>query len=112
VTATGAREQLLSDVLASFDQSTEPRFRDVMQAVVSHLHQLATEAGLTTVDVWQAAVRGLYAVHDARRQHADNLDSDAVFGVRASLVVPFRPSDSGQLVARFDITLSPLANRS
>ena len=35
-----------------------------------------------------------------------------MFGVRPSLIVPFQPSDNGRLVARFDITLSPLANRS
>jgi catechol 1,2-dioxygenase len=282
VTATGARDGLLSDVLASFDQSTDPRFREVMQAVVRHLHQLVSEVGLTreewaagirfltavgqrcddvrqefillsdtlgvsslveminapadsratestvlgpfyvpgspqralgesivvdedsgepvtvtgcvvgtdgarvegaTVDVWQAAARGLYAVQDPQHQHADNLrgvfltdsegrfefgavrpvvypvpddgpvgallrrggrhamraahlhlmvsasgyrsvithlfdaespylESDAVFGVRPSLIVPFQPSDSGRLVARFDISLSPLADRS
>jgi hydroxyquinol 1,2-dioxygenase len=40
------------------------------------------------------------------------LDSDAMFGVRPSLIVPFQPSDNGRLVARFDITLSQVDTRS
>jgi catechol 1,2-dioxygenase len=38
---------------------------------------------------------------------SDYLDSDAVFGVRDSLVVPFSATDSGGLVARFDVALEP-----
>jgi catechol 1,2-dioxygenase len=38
---------------------------------------------------------------------SDYLDSDAVFGVRDSLVVPFTIADGGGLLARFDVALEP-----
>jgi protocatechuate 3,4-dioxygenase beta subunit len=273
---SAGQEQLLKDVLASFRHCEDPRLRQLMEAVVRHLHQLVSEVGLTRdewaaairfltdvgqkcddvrqefillsdtlgvsslveminapgvpgttentvlgpfyvsgsperafgesivvddgsgdpvtvsgvvrgtdgdaivgarVDVWEAAAHGLYAVQDAGRQHPDNLrgvfrtdsdgrfefravrpvvypvpddgpvgqllgragrhamraahvhlmvsapgyepvithlfdaesrylDSDAVFGVRPSLIVPFSKTESGELSARFDVTLS------
>lgn len=43
---------------------------------------------------------------------SDYLESDAVFGVRDSLVVSFEPSgDGGEVVATFDIALEPEAGR-
>jgi catechol 1,2-dioxygenase len=38
---------------------------------------------------------------------SDYLESDAVFGVRDSLVVPFTPTEGGGLLATFDVTLEP-----
>lgn len=271
------QRQLLDDVLATFASCQDPRLRQIMEAVVRHLHQLVAEVGLTrqewaeaiafltavghtcddvrqefvllsdtlgvsslvemvnypaapgatentvlgpfyvpgsperepgesivvdegsgepvvvsgtvrsldgtplpgaTVDVWETSATGMYAVQDPGGQHADNLrgvfhagadgtfefravrpvvysipadgpvgqmlratgrhpmraahvhlrvsapghrelithvfdaesdylDSDAVFGVRRSLVVPFTQNDAGELSAHFDVVLTP-----
>jgi protocatechuate 3,4-dioxygenase beta subunit len=276
VNRSASEEQLLHDVRASFRNSEDPRFRQLMHAVVRHLHEFVSEVELTRdewaaairfltevgqwcddvrqefillsdtlgvsslvemingsadprttentvlgpfyvpgsperdfggsivvdddsgdpvivsgavrstdgapivgakIDVWEAAAHGLYAVQDPGRQHPDNLrgvfrtdpegrfefqavrpvvypvpddgpvgrllrragrhamraahlhlmvsasgyesvithlfdaesgylDSDAVFGVRPSLIVPFNKTESGQLTARFDVALS------
>lgn len=39
---------------------------------------------------------------------SDYLDSDAVFGVRDSLIVKFEPREDGLLAARFDVRLTPV----
>lgn len=278
-TAAESRERLLSQVLDSFQNTPNPRLRQIMEAVVRHLHQLVAEVGLTreewagaiafltrvgqtcdearqefillsdtvgvsslveminypagdgvtqntvlgpfyvpgsperqlgesivmdegsgeplvvsgvirsldgaalagaTVDVWETSATGLYAVQDRRGQHRDNLrgvfrtaadgrfefravrpvvysipddgpvgqmlratgrhpmraahvhlrvsapghhelithlfdadseylDSDAVFGVRPSLIVPMSRNDKGELAAHFDVTLRPVS---
>jgi hydroxyquinol 1,2-dioxygenase len=66
-----AREQeLLERVLASFDGAQDPRLRQVMQALVRHLHAFLREVRLTE-DEWLTAIRFLTAageITDSRRQ--------------------------------------------
>jgi len=60
--AEGDREdQLLRQVLASYTDCPDPRLRQIMEAIVRHLHQLAREVGLTR-DEWAAAVAFLTEV--------------------------------------------------
>jgi hydroxyquinol 1,2-dioxygenase len=51
VTEAGSRnladEELTRAVLASFEQSTSPRFRAIVRSLVSHLHAFVREVGLT-----------------------------------------------------------------
>ncbi|MCK0114218.1 hydroxyquinol 1,2-dioxygenase [Ornithinimicrobium sp. F0845] len=51
-----AREQaLVEQVIASFDGTESPRLRQLMQALVRHLHAFAREARLTEAE-WEAAI--------------------------------------------------------
>ena len=57
-------------VEASFDRCADPRLRDVMQALVRHLHAFASEVRLTE-DEWRTAIATLTAtghITDERRQ--------------------------------------------
>ena len=49
--ANGARdladEKLTEAVLASFDGSRSPRFKEIMQSLIRHLHAFVSEVGLT-----------------------------------------------------------------
>lgn len=54
-------EYLLETVLATFDQTPDPRLRELMQAVVRHVHAFAVEVNLQT-DERRAAVQFLTAV--------------------------------------------------
>ena len=69
--AQQAREQeLLERVLASFDAAPDPRLREVMQALVRHLHGFLREVRLTEAE-WLQAIRFLTAageITDSRRQ--------------------------------------------
>ncbi|MEU2680499.1 intradiol ring-cleavage dioxygenase [Streptomyces sp. NPDC007107] len=50
------REQAVTDeVLASFDGTTDPRLREVMQSLVRHLHAFARDIRLTERE-WEAAI--------------------------------------------------------
>lgn len=52
-----ARErQLVERVVASFDGAAEPRFRELMQSLVRHLHAFARDVRLTE-DEWASAIR-------------------------------------------------------
>jgi hydroxyquinol 1,2-dioxygenase len=46
---------LTEAVVASFDRAADPRLRDLMQALVRHLHAFSREVGLTE-DEWFAAI--------------------------------------------------------
>lgn len=65
------REQAVTElVLASFDGATSPRFRKVMQALVSALHGAARDVRLTEQE-WEAAISFLTRcghITDERRQ--------------------------------------------
>lgn len=64
------QRQLLADVLATFARCPDARLRQIMEAVVRHLHQLVAEVGLTREE-WATAVAFLTAVGhtcDDRRQ--------------------------------------------
>ncbi|WP_067902748.1 dioxygenase family protein [Nocardia vaccinii] len=54
-------ELLLDQVLATFENTPDPRLRKVMQAAVRHLHAFASEAGLQTKER-RTAMRFLTAV--------------------------------------------------
>jgi hydroxyquinol 1,2-dioxygenase len=66
-----AGEQALTDeVLASFETSPSPRFREIMQSLVRHLHGFAREVRLTQEE-WEAGVAFLARaghITDDRRQ--------------------------------------------
>ena len=51
-------QQLTEQVIASFQGAPDPRFREIMQAVVRHLHALAREVELSE-DEWLAAINFL-----------------------------------------------------
>jgi hydroxyquinol 1,2-dioxygenase len=54
-TAT-APEQITAEVVARFDECPDPRLREIMQALVRHLHGFALEVRLREAE-WAAAVR-------------------------------------------------------
>lgn len=61
---------LTQRVLASFDESPSPRFREIMRSLVSHAHAFATDVQLTE-DEWLTAVEFLTRVgqiSDEKRQ--------------------------------------------
>lgn len=66
-----AREQALVDrVLRSFDDCADPRMKELMQALVTHLHAFVTETRLTE-DEWATAIEFLTAaghITDDKRQ--------------------------------------------
>jgi hydroxyquinol 1,2-dioxygenase len=65
-----SEQQLTDRVVASFDGSSSDRYRDVLQALVRHLHAFAREVRLTEEE-WQQAVAFLTRcghVTDDRRQ--------------------------------------------
>ncbi|MGP0049689.1 MAG: dioxygenase [Solirubrobacteraceae bacterium] len=64
-------EQLTAEVLQSFDATSSTRVRELLQGLVCHLHAYAREVRLTEAE-WRFAV------------------DDAVFGVKESLIEPFR----------------------
>ena len=53
-------DELGEAVLASFDACPDPRLRDLMQALVRHLHAFAVETGLTERE-WAQAIAALTA---------------------------------------------------
>jgi hydroxyquinol 1,2-dioxygenase len=63
-------DELVTAVLASFDGTPDPRLKELMQALVRHLHAFITEVGLTERE-WQQAIGFLTATGHAttdRRQ--------------------------------------------
>jgi catechol 1,2-dioxygenase len=66
-------------VEASFDGSEDPRLREIMKALVRHLHGFAAEVGLTE-DEWRAAIGTLTATGHITDEHRQEfiLWSDAL----------------------------------
>jgi hydroxyquinol 1,2-dioxygenase len=66
-------------VEASFERCPDPRLRDVMQALVRHLHAFTTEVALTEEE-WRAAIATLTATGDITDEHRQEfiLWSDAL----------------------------------
>src|SRR6201986_4669437 len=63
-------EDITADVLESFDQTEDPRLREIMQALVRHLHGFVQEVGLTPPE-WETAIEVLTRpghITDERRQ--------------------------------------------
>jgi hydroxyquinol 1,2-dioxygenase len=74
VTATGSNKTTPADITAaaraSFDGCTNPRLRELMQSLVTHLHGFAVETSLTE-DEWRQLIATLTDtghITDARRQ--------------------------------------------
>lgn len=74
MTATGPKKTTPADITAaaraSFDGCTNPRLRELMQSLVSHLHGFAVETSLTE-DEWRRLIATLTAtghITDERRQ--------------------------------------------
>lgn len=57
----GALDDLLAEVIARYDNSPNPRLREVTVAAIKHLHLFAREVGLTR-DEWAVGIRFLTAV--------------------------------------------------
>src|SRR5438874_13513716 len=53
-------EQITASVLRSFDACPDPRLRELMRALVRHLHAFALETNLTQAE-WEAGIRFLTA---------------------------------------------------
>jgi hydroxyquinol 1,2-dioxygenase len=72
-------EDITAAVVASFERSPDARLREVMQALVRHLHAFATEVGLTE-DEWRAAIATLTATGEITDEHRQEfiLWSDAL----------------------------------
>jgi hydroxyquinol 1,2-dioxygenase len=69
-TAPKTPVQLTADVLASFDGCDDTRLREIMQALVRHLHGFVLEVGLTPQE-WEGAIQTLTRtghITDERRQ--------------------------------------------
>ncbi|HVW18480.1 MAG TPA: dioxygenase, partial [Solirubrobacteraceae bacterium] len=65
-----APADITARAIASFDDCPDPRLREIMQALVRHLHGFVSEVGLT-FEEWQRAVATLTAtghITDERRQ--------------------------------------------
>lgn len=85
--------EITAKVVASFGACQDPRLRELMQALVSHLHRFALETGLTQ-DEWQAAIDTLTAtgkITDERRQEFILLSD--VLGVSMLTIAINAPSD-------------------
>ncbi len=72
--ATGSNKTTPADITAaaraSFDGCTDPRLRELMQTLVTHLHAFAVETSLTE-DEWRGLIATLTDtghITDARRQ--------------------------------------------
>ena len=61
-------DQHLVEVLASFDQSTNPRTTEIVRSLVTHLHAFVTETGLTREE-WMAGIEFLTATGHATTDH-------------------------------------------
>jgi hydroxyquinol 1,2-dioxygenase len=62
--------QITAEVVQRYEVCAEPRLREIMQSLVSHLHGFATEVGLTEEE-WAVAIRVLTDtghITDERRQ--------------------------------------------
>ncbi len=53
--------KLTKDVLTAYAQTPDPRARELLTALIKHLHSFATETGLTTAE-WMAGLEFLTAV--------------------------------------------------
>ena len=55
-----AHKELLADVLSRYEQSPDPRLREISEAAVRHLHAFVEEVGLQR-DEWFAGIQFLTA---------------------------------------------------
>lgn len=96
VPAHAAREQEVTDaVLASFGGAASPRYREIMQNLVRHLHAFAREVRLTE-DEWQRGIEFLTRaghITDDRRQEFILLSD--VLGLSMLTVAINAPASAG-----------------
>ncbi|HEY2796122.1 MAG TPA: dioxygenase [Micromonosporaceae bacterium] len=86
---------LLDEVIASFDGSASPRYREVMTALVRHLHAFVDEVSLTE-DEWARAIEFLTRtaqISDGKRQEFVLLSD--VLGVSMATVAANAPDSAG-----------------
>jgi hydroxyquinol 1,2-dioxygenase len=79
-------DTLVETVLASFDHAPDPRLKQVMQSLTTHLHAFIRDVRLTEVE-WQAAIEFLTAtghITDDKRQEFVLLSD--VFGASAQCI--------------------------
>ena len=51
-------EKHLADVLASYDNSPDPRLAEITKSLIRHLHEFVVEVGLTREE-WFAGIEAL-----------------------------------------------------
>jgi len=88
-------------VAESFAGATDPRLREVLTGLVGHLHQFVKDVERTEAELEHAIAflteAGPFHVVEAGSPY---IDSDAVFGVKASLVRDFAVVDDPDEAAR------------
>src|SRR5438105_4568121 len=88
--------EITSAAVASFEQCPSPRLRQLMQALVRHLHAFATEVNLTE-DEWTSAIQILTATGHITDEHRQEfiLWSDALgFSMLVDALAHPNPSGS------------------
>lgn len=79
-------EDLTQAALASFDQSASPRFRQLAQSLVRHLHDFVRETGLTEAE-WAAGIDFLTRVgHITTEQRQEFILLSDVLGVSMQVI--------------------------
>jgi protocatechuate 3,4-dioxygenase beta subunit len=61
MTGPAPREELLAEVVQSFDKADDPRLREILQAAARHVHAFVSEVGLTREE-WRTGIDFLTAV--------------------------------------------------
>ena len=110
-TQAGREDAVTAEVLASFGGADAPRFREVMQSLVRHLHAFAREVRLTEAE-WQQGIDFLTRaghITDDRRQEFILLSD--VLGLSMMTVAINAPTSAGAteltVVGPFFVTGSP-----
>ncbi|WP_336714482.1 intradiol ring-cleavage dioxygenase [Arthrobacter sp. USHLN218] len=96
---TAVEENLIATVLASFDNTPDPRLKQVMQSLVAHLHAFIRDVRLTEAE-WNKAIEFLTAVGhitDDRRQEFILLSD--VLGASMQTINVNNPTCTGSAVA-------------
>lgn len=92
------QRQLLADVLSSFSACPDPRLRQIVEAVVRHLHGLVAEVGLTRQE-WAAAITFLtdvgHACDDVRQEFVLLSDALGVSSLVEMVNYPFAAGAGG-----------------
>ena len=87
----GAMDELLAEVISRYDNSPNPRLKEITTAAIKHLHEFAREVNLTR-DEWFECIKFLTATghmcHGARQEFILLSDTTGV-----SALVPFSSRD-------------------
>ncbi len=90
------QDTITQAVIARFAQTPEPRLKEVVTNLVQHLHFMIKANGYETLTT------------HVFRKGDPYLESDAVFGVRQSLVADWVQQPDGLFSLDFDFVLNPL----